>query len=105
MASAETGLACLRVFFIQPDFLLRGFPKSDEVQDFSIFVFSDFEDDRIQPFAHPTDGQKLLRNIGPPIKPGRPGEQLPRLLEPYAPAGIRPQTAAFPGVEAKTQPM
>lgn len=56
----------------------------------------------IQPVAHPADGQVLLWNIGPLIKPVRLGKQLPRLFEPYASAGIRPETSALSRVEAET---
>jgi hypothetical protein len=33
------------------------------MQEFAVFVFPDFEDDRVQPVTHPTDCQKLLRNV------------------------------------------
>src|ERR1039458_9297743 len=67
IASAETGLADLRVFFIQSDLLLRRPPQGDEVQNLALFVFPDFEDHRIQPVTHPADGQKLFRNVGSPF--------------------------------------
>src|SRR5580698_4904425 len=102
IASADTVLAGLRVFFIQPDLLLRRLPKGDKVQDFSLFVFPDFENDRIKTVTHPTDGQELFWNIGPLIEPIRPGEQLLRLFEPDASARIRPEATALSRVEAKT---
>src|ERR1017187_3360977 len=101
IASAETGLADLRVFFIQSDLLLRRPPQSDEVQNLTHFVFPDFKDDRIQPVTHPTDCQKLLRNVGSPIEPIRPREQLPSLLEPNSTPGIRLEPPALSRIEAK----
>lgn len=59
IASAEIGLADLRVFFIQP-------------------------------VVHPAEGKKLLRSVGPPIKPERPGEQLSLPLETHAARWICP---------------
>jgi hypothetical protein len=72
------------------------------VEDISLIVFSDLKDDGIQPIASPTDGQKLLRNVGSPIEPIRPGEQFLHLFEPYASAWIFPQAFAFSKVKAKT---
>jgi hypothetical protein len=51
--------------------------------------------------THPANGQKLLRNVGSPIKPIRLGEQLPRLLEPDAPFGIRLEAPALARIEAE----
>src|ERR1035438_6075327 len=101
IASAETGLADLRVFFIQSDLLLGRSPQCDEMQDLALFVFPGFEYDRVQPIAHPANGQKLLRNVGSPIEPIRLGEQIPRLLEPNATPGIRPEAPALSRIEAK----
>jgi len=42
------------------------------MQNFDLFVFPDFKDDRIQPVAHPADGQELFRNVGPSIEKIRP---------------------------------
>jgi hypothetical protein len=71
------------------------------VQNLAHFVFPDFKDDRIQPVTHPTDSQKLLRNVGPLIEPIRLGEQLACLLEPNSAPGIRPEPPALSGIEAK----
>src|ERR1022692_2981016 len=101
IASAETGLTDLRVFFIQSDLLLRRPPQGDEVQNLALFVFPDFKDDRIQPVTHPAYGQKLLGDVGPPIKPIRLGKQLLRLLETYATLGICPEAPALSRIEAK----
>src|SRR5579863_395787 len=105
MASAETAPVGLRIFFIQPDFLLRRLPKGDEVQDLALFVFSEFKNDRIKPVTHPTDGQELFWNVGPLIEPIRLGEQLLRLFEPDASARIRPEATALSRVKAKTHLM
>ena len=51
------------------------------MQDLAVFVFPDFEDDRVQPVTHPTDCRKLLRNVRSPIEPIGLGEQLLRLLK------------------------
>jgi len=71
------------------------------VQNLALFVFADFKDDRIQPITHPADGQILLWNVGSPIEPIRPGEQLPRLLEPDATPGFAPRRRLLRGIEAK----
>src|ERR1035437_5984576 len=91
IASAETGLAPLRVFFIQSDLLLGRPPQGHEVQNLALFVLPDSKNDRIQPVTPPADGQKLLRNVGSLIEPIGLGEQLPRLLESNATPGIRPE--------------
>jgi hypothetical protein len=75
------------------------------VEDLSLVVLSDFKNDGIQPIADPTDRQKLLRNVGSLIEPIWSGEQLVRLLEPYASARILPQAFAFSKVKAKTHLM
>jgi len=71
------------------------------MQNLALPVFPDFEDDRIQPVTHPSDGQKLLRNVGSPIEPIRLAEQLSRLLEPDATPGIRPEAAALSRIETE----
>jgi hypothetical protein len=71
------------------------------MQNLALFVFPDFKDDRIQPVTHLANGQKLLWNVGSPIEPIRLREQLPRLLEPYATPGIRPEAPALSRIEAK----
>ena len=71
------------------------------MQDLALFAFPDFEDDRIQPITHPANSQKLLWNVKSPIEPIRAGEQLPRLLEPYAALGIRLEAPALSRIEAK----
>jgi hypothetical protein len=73
--------------------------------DFALFVCSDFEDARIQAVAHPTDGEILLGNVAPPIKPIRLRKQLTRFFESYAPAGISPEALAFSRVETKPHQM
>jgi len=75
------------------------------VQDLALFVLPDFKDDRTQPATHPTDGQKLFRNIGSPIEPIRPGEQFLRLFKPYSTSGIRSEALALPEIEAKAHPI
>lgn len=71
------------------------------MQNLALLVFLEFKDDGIQPITHPANGQKLLWNVGSPIKPIRPGEQLPRFLETYGAPGIRPEAPALPRIEAK----
>jgi hypothetical protein len=71
------------------------------VQNLALFVFPDFKDYRIQPTAHPSDGQKLLGNVGPAIKPIGPGKQLARLLETYTAPGICPEAFTLPRIEAE----
>jgi hypothetical protein len=71
------------------------------VQNLTFLVFPDFKDDREQPVAYPTDSQILLRNVGPSIEPIRPGEQLPRLLEPNTAPGIRPEALALSRIETE----
>src|ERR1035437_10140295 len=95
IASAETGLATLRVFFIQSDLLLGRPPQGHEVQNLALFVLPDFKNDRIQPAPPPPDGQKLLGNAESRMEPIGLGEQLPRLLEPNATPGIRPEALAL----------
>src|ERR1035441_8880552 len=53
IASAETGLADLRVFFIQSDLLLGRSPQCDEMQDLALFVFPGFEYDDHPPSQWP----------------------------------------------------
>jgi hypothetical protein len=45
IASAETGLADLRVFFIQSDLFFRGLPERNQVLNLALAVFPDFNDD------------------------------------------------------------
>jgi hypothetical protein len=71
------------------------------VQDLALFVFPDFEYDGIQPVAYPADSQKLLWNVGSPIQPVGPGEQLPCFFEPNATLGIRPKAPALSRIEAE----
>src|SRR5713226_8276927 len=52
IASAETGLSCLRVLFIQTDLLFRRSPQSDEVEKFSLVILTNFEDHGKQPITH-----------------------------------------------------
>lgn len=68
------------------------------MQNLALLVLPDFKDDGIQPVTHPPDSQKLLRNLGSPI---RLREQLTRLFKPYAAPGIRSEAPALPKVEAK----
>jgi hypothetical protein len=75
------------------------------MQDFAIIVFPDFKDDRIQPLIHPPDCHILLRNIGPPVEPVRPGKQLPGFFKPYATTRIGFQTPALSKVEWKADLM
>jgi hypothetical protein len=72
------------------------------VQNFTFFVFPDFKDDGKEPFAHPSDGEKLFWNVGSPIKPVRPREQLPRFFKTNSASRIRSEAPAFPRIEAKT---
>src|ERR1022692_4456060 len=101
IASAETGLSDSRVFFIQSNLLLRRSPQGDQMQDLALLVAPDFKDDGIEPITHPTDGQKLLRNVGSPIEPIRLGEQLPHLLESYAAPGFALRRRLFRGSKLK----
>jgi hypothetical protein len=71
------------------------------VQNLALFVFPDSEDHGIQAVAHPSDGQKLFRNVGSPIQPIGLGEQLPRSFKPYAAPRIRPKPPALSGIERK----
>jgi hypothetical protein len=71
------------------------------VQDLTVFVLPNFEDDRVQSVTHPADRQILLRNIDSPIEPIRPGEQLLSFLEPDPTFGIRSEALALPDIEAE----
>jgi hypothetical protein len=71
------------------------------MQDIALLVAPDFKDDGIEPVTHPTDGQKLLRNVGSPIEPIRLGEQLPHLLESYAAPGFALRRRLFRGSKLK----
>lgn len=75
------------------------------MQDLSLVVLPDLKDNGIQPVSHPADREKLLWRVGSSIEPIRPGEQLLRLLEPYASAGISPQALTFSRVEAEAHVM
>ena len=70
------------------------------MQNLAFFVFPDFKNDRIQPVAHPADGQELFWNIGPSIKPIGPSEQLTCLFEADAAPEICPETPALSKIEA-----
>ncbi|MGO9259388.1 MAG: DUF2071 domain-containing protein [Bryobacteraceae bacterium] len=101
IASAETGLADLRVFLIQSD--LYPSPTSTRVTRCRYSPSSSSLTSKITEYSrsHPADGQKLLRNVGSTIEPIRTGKQIPRLLEPDATPGIRPEASALSSVEAK----
>jgi hypothetical protein len=71
------------------------------MQNLALLVFPDLKDDGIQPVTHPPDGEKLLWNVGPSIKPIRLREQLARLLKSDPAPGIRPETLAFPRIKAE----
>jgi hypothetical protein len=71
------------------------------MQNLAPFVFSDFKNDRIKPVSHSANGHELFWSVGSLIEPIRPGEPLPRLLEPYPTPGIRPEAPALSGIEAE----
>jgi hypothetical protein len=66
----------------------------------ALVVFPDFKDQGIQPVVHPANGQELLWNIGPAIKPVRLRKQLARFLETYATARIRSKATPLSRIEA-----
>ena len=71
------------------------------MQDIALLVAPDFKDDGIEPVTHPTDGQKLLRNVGSLIEPIRLGEQTPACPRILCRAWVRPETPALSRIEAK----
>jgi len=52
MASAETGLGFLRVLFIEFPFLMRGFPKRDQVVVFACGIVAHFENQGVHSATH-----------------------------------------------------
>src|SRR5579863_3738882 len=81
IASAATGRADLRVFFIQSDLLLRRLPQRDQAQIFAVFILADLKDHRIQSASYPTNRNVLLRSVGTLVEPVGPREQFLRFLE------------------------
>jgi hypothetical protein len=65
------------------------------VQNLAFFILPDFKNHRIQPVAHPADGQELLWNVGSLIEPIGLREQLTRLFKPYATPGFARRRALF----------
>jgi hypothetical protein len=72
------------------------------MDDLAFVVFSVFEDDRIQPVAHPAYCQMLLGNIDSPVEPVRPREDLPDFLETNTSFPVRSETLALSRIEAET---
>src|SRR5262245_60351513 len=83
MTSAETGFADLRVVFIQGSFLLRGFPKCDEVIVFSFFIFPHFKNNGIELSANPAYSPILFRVVASLIEVVRMRPDLLHLFESY----------------------
>jgi hypothetical protein len=65
------------------------------MQNLAFFVLPDFKNHRVQPVAHPADGQELLRNVGSLIEPIWPREQFTRLFKAYATPGILPEPPLY----------
>src|ERR1035438_2404242 len=97
IASAETGLADLRVFFIQSDLLLGRSPQCDEMQDLALFVFPGFEYDAQPPSQWPETAPER-RIADRANKAGRTTPSPPRIL---CRAWVRPETPALSRIEAK----
>src|SRR5437868_6239570 len=61
--SAEAGFLRLRVFFIKRSLLFCCSPECDQALVFTLFVLTDFKDDREQLPFHPPNCPILLRHI------------------------------------------
>jgi hypothetical protein len=72
------------------------------VQNFTVFILSQFQDHRIKAIAYPTYGYILFRNVRTLIEPIRSREQLLGLFEPDTTTRIRPETLALSGIEAES---
>ncbi|PYU65651.1 MAG: hypothetical protein DMG56_02850 [Acidobacteria bacterium] len=82
MASTETGLGFLRVLFIEFPFLMRGFPKPDQVVVFACGIAAHFENQGVHSATHSADRAILFRNIRTRIQVGRTREDLLRSSKP-----------------------
>ncbi|PYU62967.1 MAG: hypothetical protein DMG55_01990 [Acidobacteria bacterium] len=95
MASTETGLGFLRVLFIEFPFLMRGFPKPDQVVVFACGIAAHFENQGVHSATQSADRAILFRNIRTRIQVGRTREDLLRFLETDAPLWVCPELLAF----------
>ena len=64
MSSAEAARLFLRIVVIKLLLSFGCLPERNEMVVFALTVFANFEDERIEPPAHPTDGTILTEQIG-----------------------------------------
>src|SRR5664280_2493077 len=102
MPSAATGLGCLRVFFIKPLLLPGCLPESHQVAILSLCVFAHFEDDRVNPISHPTNGTLLFRKVQPLIQVIRVRGTFQHFFEADSTPGIRLRPLALPLIEVES---
>ena len=88
MSSAEAAADFLRMVFIELFFLLRRFPKRNEVVVFAFIVFAYFENEGIELSRDPANGTILLGKVGALVQIIWTPEYLARLFEPYRPLWI-----------------
>src|SRR5882762_9585434 len=95
MASAETVLGFLRVLFIEFPFLMRGFPKRDQVVVFACGIVAHLENQGVHSATHLADHAILFRNIRTRIQVVRTREDFPALPRNRCPALGLPGASCF----------
>src|SRR5258708_14251949 len=95
MASAETVLGFLRVLFIEFPFLMRGFPKRDQVVVFACGIVAHLENQGVHSATHPADHAILFRNIRTRIQVVWTREDFLRFLETDPPLWVSPDLLPF----------